>query len=356
MRESDRHHGRTNRLVWAFRTATLCMAAGVPAMAGAQVRGIISGRSGEVVSSVTVELYNGSDQLASRTSDDAGRFSFPARDTRTATMMLARRLGYVPLRLRLTPADTVVHLVMERPSQAAAAVTAHVLESACPNRDDPEARALWQSVRSRYSSADDVGLATSFTRGTTLVSASSLGTVDSSGSRTGERVFAGNSRVAWRKRIAEQGYVWRESFEGLGHPADSWIHPPLESDFAQHFIDTVFAAKHNLSVISRDEHEMVIAFCERSRKQPYMEGLMMVAADTTLVKATWRFFAPAPAADAGGEVFFERVGSSTSGHVLLPARGLTWEMTDGGQYAQTYQSFRRWIVQGERGFPVLTRQ
>ena len=313
--------------------------------AAAQVRGSVSSTAGRPLSTVLVELLRGDTPIASRVTDSTGAFVFHEVEVRSATALSARRIGFAARRVLLARRDTMLDI---RLSGMADAVTADVLSrvaAACPNREQPEARSLWQLVRRRYRSADSVDLSTSFSVSNTIVGRGDLGISGNLAEDKGQRALPGTSRVAWRKRIVEEGYAWLLEYRGDGYASKVWEYPPLESDFAQHFIDHVFGAMHRLSLETDNDGEAVIAFCSARSDLPALSGMLVFAADSSLARAVWTLRSREPVEEAGGEVIFAPYERLTHAPILLPRRGLFWRRLPGGEYYQRWQYYGRWVVE-----------
>jgi hypothetical protein len=334
-------------LLAALLALVECFAA--PA-AAAQVRGVIESTSGNPLSAVLVQLWREQELVGSRVTDSSGRFGFSPDDSRGATELSARRIGFTATRRFLARGDTVLRIRLEGMADASTRATLARIGAACPNHEDPEARALWQRLRRRYRSADSVGLATLFSASNTVVSPDELGAPGNPAERQGRRALPGTSRIAWRRRVAIDGYAWLQTYRTGDYLTKTWLYPPLESDFAQHFVDHVFGRMHQLSVVSKTEGELVLAFCPTSGRVTALSGLLIVRGDTTLGRVVWRLRTSEPVEEAGGDVVFTDYDASGGLPILLPSRGLVWRTQPDGALQQRWQYYDRWVIDGpDRG-------
>jgi hypothetical protein len=323
---------------------------------GAQVRGTVSSTAGRPLATVLVELWRGGAQAASRVTDSTGRFLFTEVESRGASELSVRRIGFAARRVLLTRRDTVLDLRLSGMVDAPTADVLARIAAACPNHEEREARSLWQLVRRRYRSADSVLLATNFSVSTGVVGSEELGVASGAPEPKGQRALPGTSRVGWRQRIATEGYAWMLEYRGDGYVSKMWEYPPLDSDFVQHFIDHVFGRMHRLSVETSNDGEVVIAFCAAESRLPALSGLLILAADSSLARAVWRLRAPEPIEESGGEVFFVPSAPSPRTPILLPRRGLFWRRLPTGEYHQRWQFYDEWrIDQGEGAVAEGTR-
>lgn len=330
--------------------ALVVLSSAAPASAIGQVRGLVESSTGRPLSAVLVELWRHRQLLGSRVTDSSGRFGFSIADSRGATEISARRIGFSATRSFLARGDSVVRLRLDGMADASTSGVLARIDAACPNREDPEARSLWQRLRRSYRSADSVGLATLFSVSTTLVAPDELGTPGNPAQRQGKRALPGTSRVSWRRRIAMEGYAWLLTYRTGDYVSRTWEYPPLDSDFAQHFVDHVFGRMHRLSVVSQNEGELVIAFCPASSPVTALSGVLVLRPDTTIARAVWRLRTPEPVEDAGGDVIFAPYVRDGTLPILVPARGLLWRSRPDGSVQQRWQYFDRWVIDGaDRG-------
>ncbi len=147
-----------------------------------------------------------------------------------------------------------------------------------------------------------------------------------------------------------EGYAWLQTYRTGEYLSKTWLYPPLESDFAQHFVDHVFGRMHRLSVVSKTEGELVLAFCPATERVSALSGLLILRDDTTLNRVVWRLRTPQPVEDAGGDVVFTTYDASGGLPILLPSRGLVWRTQPDGELQQRWQYYDRWVIDGpDRG-------
>jgi hypothetical protein len=224
----------------------------------------------------------------------------------------------------------------DRPPASLPAVVAEAARTACPNHDEPAARTVWEAMRARYSvPADSLSLASRMRTFTGRVSAERVGVADVLPRDEGWRGYTAAGRRLARRRIEAGGYAARAP-NGWG---GAWMYAALDAEEASHFGDPLFAARNTLS-LSRSAEGMVIAFCPRRelRRQPAIEGRLILSADTSLAEAEWRFRTPEPAEDAGGRVVFM---PHEPGAPLRPRTGVSY-LRDGAGYSETVREYLEW--------------
>lgn len=151
-----------------------------------------------------------------------------------------------------------------------------------------------------------------------------------------------------RSAIEQYGYAWREPSVHVDEDYGVWFYPPLQAEYAEHFADSLFAAKHTLSVVSAGE-ETVIGYCPKDRKLPGLEGTLRVASDGSFVEARWRFWNPVRnSEDAGGDLVFAPRDPENTHGLLLAAQGLFWRRLPSGLYYQVSQDYSHWTVVEEK--------
>ena len=308
-----------------------------PAPARSQVRGVVTDVTGRPLPGVLVELWASDRRVAGQGTDGFGRFHLRGAEGGPRAVY-ARAIGLRPLRRALAPSDSVLILVMEPRAVVVEAVTVEADRTACPRRDDRQARALWQRAASRYDvglSASGVWAAARAFRAT--VPEDSVGLIDTT--RLVDMIIAGGESPRDRERPA----VYAEHVNGVVWPRfDLWAYPFLESIRAWHFADRQFGDANRLAFPPGAVGDTVIAFCSRRGDRPYVRGTLKLGADTTLAAADWEFVTPEPREEAGGMVLFAPADTSRPSQPLLPVAGLFWRKRLRGVY-QEWMEYRQWL-------------
>jgi hypothetical protein len=270
-----------------------------------------------------------------------------------ATGLLARRLGFRPTSVQLPDPGKSVLVELEEIAIPLPTIVSDVVASTCPNKEDPSARAIWDTVRRRYFPLPyRYGMAYAVEIDSSLVKPNDIGKIDESRQfEYGQSIGAGQ-RLADSARIDALGYAFEYKVSAIRptmfHKVDRrWRYPKLQSYMAQHFLDRLFGERHLLSIVRNVGGETIIGFCPR-RPVPNISGTMVVRSDMTLASVTWRFQTDAPNDDAGGEVIFVPPPRWVRMPLLLPAESTAWERTQGEfreYFRQEVAHYRRWNAQ-----------
>jgi hypothetical protein len=206
----------------------------------------------------------------------------------------------------------------------------------CVTRDRPEARRLWERAAYRYANGALMpSLWAEALRGAATVGPDSFGAMDTT--RAVRDTIAGSGRrpvPATRDRFYAQPPLFGTERSFL------WDYPLLESVQAWHFGDVLFGELNHFQLAPRDVGELVVEFCSRQDRRPYIAGRLYLGADTTMLKAEWRIVTSDPAERAGGEVVFM---PPAPGAPLLAASGHFWRAKASGFY-QEWNAFLQWYV------------
>ena len=325
--------------------AVFCLAIALslaaPRLAPAQIRGVVTDATGRPLPGVLVELWDAHQRLAGDGTDASGRFLLAASGTGRRAI-LARAIGLAPLRRLLTPADSVVTLVMQPHAVVVTAATVATEETACPRRDDRHARALWLEMARHYDVALSAnGVRTQTQRYAATVPAESLGVIDTT--RMQPVFIAGrfSPRVAAALYPEGRGFYARSNSGMLSGRFDLWEYPWLESTLAWHFADSLFAKFNRLAFVRTETGDTAIAFCSRRGNGTYIRGRLMLSSDSTLASAEWEFVTPPPSEVAGGRVLFAPIAAGAVGEPVLPIAGLFWRKRLRGVY-QEWTEYRQW--------------
>lgn len=339
-----------------FLTIALLLMAALapPRRAGAQVSGVIMDPAATPVPGVVVTLWTERSEVARTLTDDAGRFTFTRDEAAEATALVARRIGYEPLSTTLGPGDPVRRLMMTPLPAPLPVVAATVPRRQCPAADDGAARALWESVRTRYRAVPDtVG---HIARGWGLagdVPADAVGVIEEDGSHPRERrewtvSIAGILRREVARHVAAGEYAIADPPPRLRVPfretSAAWWYAPLHRELADHFVSPVFGELHTFRFDRQGGGSISVTFCPVDGKRAEIEGTLTISADTALVGARWSFVTPRPREDAGGEVEFVPPRAGSRDAVLTPSRSLFWRRLPGpsGLYYEDVMVYSAW--------------
>ena len=312
-----------------------------------QLRGVVHSTDGQPLSGVAIELWTPLRMLAATTSGATGGFRFSDAERKAATAILVRSIGYRPLRETLSASDTVLTLVLQPVPISLDSIAVTAAPIACKSPEDAKARSLWNQVQQRYSHRyESVALGTLMRMVHRTVPAAQLGDVDTTGLIWGQRGADGTVRADWRRWIAEHGYAMPPGGSlGSEYGTGDWDYPRLESEFAQHFVDSLFGRLSKFTFEPTGGDGWVLAFCPKKEKQPFITGTLTVANDSTLVGATWTFHTRNPSERAGGQATFAPIVAYDSSAFLLPTFGLFWrEGISPTEFKEVWQQFRGWLI------------
>ncbi|HEV7589193.1 MAG TPA: hypothetical protein VGO40_13845 [Longimicrobium sp.] len=248
---------------------------------------------------------------------------------------------------------------------------------ACPTRDDPRARALWERMRARYDTGlDSASMWTEMRASSGYVASGALmrfdtvpserpdGTTD--GWTTGDAIrdgqqrglsfygaprvglgrrgMAGWQRAVLSRTIARIGYgtLNRGVYADISQVSAVWTYPPLDGELASHFGGDVFGSR-TFFRIEREQGPITLGFCTapRFRSQPYLSGSLFLRPDSTLKRVLWHFHTPEPREDAGGEARFAQPGTSRA---LTPSQGEMYRRHVGDQFFHRRLVYSPWTV------------
>ena len=332
---------------WAILVSAGIAAAALalaPAPARAQVRGVVVDAEGRALPGVLVELWDSRRRLAGDGSDPTGHFRLAsASDAVGPRVVLARGIGLEPVRRLLAPGDSVVRLVMQTHAVLIEAANVEAEPSKCPLLDDPRARTIWQQAASHYDIAlSAYGVRTDVMMFGALVAPDSLGVIDTT-RLVATFIHGGYSALAFATRFnAEKNFY---AVPAAGVPwrrYGRWHYPLLESSYAWHFADAMFAAANRLVLVASGDEGTTIAFCSSQGNRPYIQGHLQIARDTTLASAEWEYITPEPREDAGGQVLFAPADPARRGQPLVPVAGLFWRRVLRQVY-QEWMEYRQWM-------------
>jgi hypothetical protein len=310
------------RLLFLCTSATAVLCGVTPADAQSH-RGQLRTAEGRGLPDGIIGLWRGTGEFYHVQADADGRFALPADSVARASSMTARAIGFIPRTLRVPAhaSDSLV-IILERYAQPLPDLVVADARQTCPNRDDPEARALWNATRSKY---DLVPLDRAY-RSTQRwyraeVEVGAVGHIVEDQLTAGWEGRRGDYRLLAHERIRESGYALRRTPAG-GEGVDTylnWWYPRLDRWDADQWLRDAFGQRNALSILERAADGVTLAFCGRRGPQPSIEGLLKIGVDSTLLMARWQFVTPKPNENAGGEVAFVPTGRR-----LLPLRSIFW--------------------------------
>jgi len=215
----------------------------------------------------------------------------------------------------------------------------------CPNREMPEARALWAAAAARYSPAlDSLGAGSIFGWDERTVDAErDVGPVAAAALPRGGVAYPARSLSAWP--LERAGYAHRLQGQVLYAEFGAWYYP---LDFLpSHFRAGAFGALHTLSIQARDSAEVEIGFCPRGdalRGKPRLQGLLRVSTrDTLFADAHYEFRTAEPDERAGGEIVYAPAVAPDGRPLPVPASELFWRRPAGSRrFYQRYREYFGW--------------
>lgn len=272
-------------------------------------------------------------RLAGAYTDAAGvaRLHFD-RGQATGGFVTARRLGYAPVRVDIPEADSLTVALVQVPTSLPA-VSVHSRELRCPAVTDSAAEKLWAVAAARYRSSAEyptwLGYVDAF--GDESVTAEERGFGDELRlHRNGTTISNSSSPLLL---IPPPPYAVWERHADLGGEYWAWRYSPLEQFAAWHFTTSSFLHEHSLTMLGESGGATTLGFCARNRKQPDIDGELVVGPDSLFRSARWQFRVPHDANDAGGEATFD-VGRLDGNVFLVPIRGSSWFRSSRGRYEQ----------------------
>lgn len=248
---------------------------------------------------------------------------------------------------------------------------------ACPGRDDPAARALWEGMRARYDlSLDSASMWVEMTASSGYVAPGALMRFDTLASnradRTtdgwnvreairdagrrglafydaprvgpGRRGMSGRLRGSLARAIAREGYARRTDriSADITQASAAWTYPPLDAELASHFAADGFGERTFFRV-DRAGAAAAIGFCTapRFRAMPYISGTLFLRADGSLERVQWHYHTPEPHEDAGGQV---RFAASEPGRALVAAEGEVYRRDLDDRFYHRRLTYAAWTV------------
>ena len=344
-----------NRTVGLAALITLVALATFAGIASAQLTGVVTASSGIPLEGVAVEAWSGDRRLAAVLSDADGRFSFTEIVALQTVMLRAGALGFEVLEVAVAAGVDSYDLRLAEAPLVLEGLLVSTEEAPCEmRRDDPIARALWEQARSRYHGImDTLGIATYLAEADTVVPIEKLGPLQLPVLNLSQRGSSSLLRFSWTRRIEREGYAFKVRRTDGVEPYDSWVYPPLEADFAPHFVDDLFGDRNRLIVDDVREDGWSLAYCPEKDDKPGIKGIIELARDTTFVSVEWIFQTPEPVEHAGGRALFAPLLAGSGTAYFLPSEAIIWRAVPAGDYVQRYQRYEGWFVAPGDSVPLL---
>lgn len=305
----------------------------LPTLGQAQIRGTVRDETGRPVAEAFVELLSAGARLAVTETDGAGGFAFAPHPA--AAALVVRHVGYLPARVTLAPGAGPLAITLRRRELPVAGVTV-AAPGGCVERDHEDARRLWRRALQHYGNGALMpGLAADMLRGSASVPRDSFGVMDST--RATRDMVAGTPRRPLPVNVDR--FYAQPPLLGTQR-SFMWDYPWLESIQAWHFADPLFGELNRLELAPPEVGDLVILFCSSRGARPYVVGRLYLGADTTMLKAEWRFVTARPPEQAGGEVVFM---PPVPGAPLLAASGQFWRAKASGFY-QEWSNYLQWYA------------
>lgn len=328
---------------------------------GAQLRGTVTDTAGTPLAGVVVSLWTVDTRIGRTTTDGSGSFVLRPEGSHGAAVLSFERLGYRTLAVPAAVGDSVRRYTLEPATVEIAGLTVRANRKPCPNRDSPEARALWSQARLRYTPDTGTrGYDVVYLRGDGSRAEDEIGILDESRLRPG-RMASLDPRgvVPVETEIRARGYgvllPWDQpGYQPLDQEYFAWRYPVLHGRDAYHFASELFGALHTFSILQRGDGETVLAFCARERGRPHIEGTLAIASDSSFSFAEWRFHTGKPDERAGGQVTFAPPSGAARPAHLLPSEGVFWRRPLGRRgYYQNGYIYVNWVVSRDAARPAL---
>ena len=336
----------------ALAFAAQCFLAGSVA---AQIGGVVTRRGGIPVEGVSVEAWSVDRRVAATMTDELGVFSFPEAIALNTVMLRVGALGFEVGELAVRSGLSTYDIELTEAPLAVEGLVVTMEEATCEmGRDDERGRKLWQYARIRYDGLmDTLGVATYLAEADTVVPLSQLGALQLPELNLSQRGSSSLLRFNWTRRIDRDGYAFSIRRMDGAAPYDSWVYPPLEADFAPHFVDEVFGERHRFVIDEEGPDGWQLAYCPKDTGKPSIKGTITLARDTTFAEVDWLFDTPEPMEHAGGRASFSPILPGSGLSHLLPTEAVIWRAVPTGDYLQSYQRYEDWLVAPGDSVPLL---
>ena len=343
----------------AFLLMMFGFSAGPPAQA--QITGYVLNEEGDAVAGAAVEAWAADRKIGGRLANEEGWFLFPAEMTGRIRALYAGQLGYHPEVVQIEEGIDSYEIRLTREPIPLPELIVDAERDRCAGGEDRDARRLWERAAARYSQGlDTLGVATYLASVESILPEGEVGTVQAAGDAIAQRGSSSLLRFSWRRRIEREGYAYQIRRSTPEQSYTSWVYPPLEADFATHFVGEMFGDRHRFRFDTAAEPDadvgVTVVFCARDDDDPSMEGTLRIGPDTTIAVAQWLFRTPEPVEHAGGRAVFGPPADSPATSYLLPIEGVFWRRSPPDSYWQRYQKFEQWMVAQGDSVPFLPKR
>lgn len=334
-------------------------AGGLPDASSDPVEGVVREASGRAVAAAHVSLQSDGRVLVSTRTDGEGRFRLLPRSRPEGDLVLrVERMGYATHEERLDEGTRYVELVLRPAPLPLPGLGVEARRDVCEGGEDAEARALWKAASRRHPGGlDTLGVATYLQSWNDTLRADGDGRGEVNDAEglgvPGQRSSAPLLRLSWNRRVSREGYAFPVRRTDRDGSYSSWSYPPLEADFAPHFLDSVFGELHRFQLGLADREGWVLRFCTRERGKPYLQGTLELTPDTLLYRAEWHFRTPEPVEGAGGWTRFPYPSLDDPAPLPLPVESMIWRELPGGEVVRKAQWYEGWILSPGDSVPFL---
>jgi len=341
----------------------LCVFGPIPLIA--QLQGVVLDPNGTPLVGASVTVWAASTERAHTLTGPRGTFTFSEAQLSAVDGISARAIGYRPLTLRWSRAESALRLTLEPFPAPLPELVASGLKIQCPAADDPEARVLWSRLRTKYDLVpQSVGLNVrmSWIRETT--SEKELGSIDESrlSSSPGGAGLHGSTRELGYRFLNDSGYAQtRRDSHGairadLGGAYFEWWYPSFQRWQPDHFVEAIFGRLQFLAFGPQVGGLPTILFCSRNHRRPYVSGALLLASDSTIAESAWQFYTDKRRENAGGHAWYLPPGKDGAApHYLLPAMSVFWRQRGGQKVLYFHESAinHEWIFGPDAEIPRL---
>ncbi len=334
------------------QVAAQCLIVG---SAAGQLDGVVTRPGGSPLEGVSVEAWSVDRRVGATLTDALGTFTFSEAIASSTVLLRLGALGFEVEEVAVRDGVITYEIELTEAPLAVEGLVVTMEEATCEmGREDAEGRRLWQLARIRYDGLmDTLGIATYLAEADTIVPLSQLGSLQLPVLNLSQRGSSSLLRFNWTRRIDREGYAFAIRRTDGGRPYDSWVYPPLEADFAPHFVDEVFGERHRFVIEDEGPDGWLLAYCPKDTGKPSIKGTITLARDTTFAAVDWLFQTPEPMEHAGGRAYFKPILSNFLLSHLLPSEAVIWRAIPAGDYLQSYQRYEDWRVAPGDSVPLL---
>jgi hypothetical protein len=330
----------------------------------AQVSGTVVSTDGLPLSGVAMELWAGSDRLATKSTGPDGAFNVLSvgAPPAGALTLTARKIGFRPVSRTVERGSTDLKIALATlPSMLAeVSVTANPSprRDPCTRKPSAVASAIFARAASYYRDdtrwldriaryAHTVRVTDGSDRDSIVGVSQRGGWTRNSGLYDGPS--AGNSTAVPRRLSAAERLALpfpiperERAFRGL---SIGWSLPRFHEWASPSFVSTWFVDSMPKAVVYEGREGIVLAFCPSERRIPYTSGEIELGRDSTIIVIRWHFVFAKPADDAGGLALFAAPESRAVRAHLLPTNAITWTRVPASRnFEITEYSYGRWLV------------